>query len=147
VQSQANRLEESLLETIKTAEVNIPHVVVDFTGKGLDGITSITSLDAPHRVYDAILRDSLLDGKPFMQSPIGEACQGQFRRCLLPIGIFAHSPPIWVLALYRRGWRHRCEIRSQPGFRDHGNRRARRRVRGELADRRNRHSHLRSAHG
>ncbi len=72
VQSQANRLEESLLETIRAAQVNIPHVVVDFAGKGLDGITSITSLDAPHRVYDAILRDSLLDGKPFMQSPIGE---------------------------------------------------------------------------
>lgn len=72
VQSQANRLEESLLETIREGQVSIPHVVVDFSGKRLEGISQITSLDAPHRVYDAILRDSLLDGKPFMESPLGE---------------------------------------------------------------------------
>src|SRR5207302_270669 len=35
------------------------------------GLTEITSLDAPHRVYDAILRDSLLDSQPFMKSPLG----------------------------------------------------------------------------
>jgi CRISPR-associated protein Csb1 len=45
---------------------------VDFSNTQLDGIMKITSLDAPHRVYDAILRDSLLDGKRFMESPIGE---------------------------------------------------------------------------
>src|SRR5262249_46652780 len=49
----------------------IPHVVVDFTGKSLAGITEITSLDAPHRVYDAIFRDSLLDGEPFMKTNLG----------------------------------------------------------------------------
>jgi len=70
VQSQANRLEEYLLVAIGDG-VAIPHVVVDFSGKGLDGIARITSLDAPHRVYDAILRDSLLDGEPFMKSAKG----------------------------------------------------------------------------
>ena len=48
-----------------------PRALVDFTQAGLDGITKITSLDAPHRVYDAILRDSLLDGQPFMKSAVG----------------------------------------------------------------------------
>lgn len=72
VQSQANRLEEILLATIESSEAVVPHIVVDFAGKQLEGITRITSLDAPHRVYDAILRDSQLDGKPFMQSPVGE---------------------------------------------------------------------------
>lgn len=77
VQSQANRLEESLLGIIREKSLCIPHVVVDFTGKGLEGISTITSLEAPHRVYDAIFRDSLLDGKPFINnsagnSPIGE---------------------------------------------------------------------------
>lgn len=72
VQSQANRLEESLLAAIRDGGVGIPHVTVDFTGRGLDGIAEITSLDAPHRVYDAILRDSLLDGQPFMESALGE---------------------------------------------------------------------------
>jgi CRISPR-associated protein Csb1 len=71
VQSQANRLEECLLEAIRDG-VRIPHVVVDFSKTGLDGIATITSLDAPHRIYDAILRDSLLDGKPFMDSAAGK---------------------------------------------------------------------------
>ena len=71
VQSQANRLEEGLLEAIRDG-VPIPHVVVDFSKAEFDGITEITSLDAPHRVYDAILRDSLLDGEPFMNSIDGK---------------------------------------------------------------------------
>lgn len=71
VQSQANRLEESLLAVISDG-VPIPHVEVDFTEAGLEGISRITSLDAPHRVYDAILRDSLYDGKGFMDSDVGQ---------------------------------------------------------------------------
>lgn len=74
VQSQANRLEESLLEAIDD-EVTIPHVVVDFSDSKLAGVTQITSLDAPHRVYDAILRDSLTTGdqpEKFMESAIGK---------------------------------------------------------------------------
>lgn len=75
VQSQANRLEEALLAAVTDGEeqsrVSIPYVTVDFRGKGLEPLEQITSLDAPHRVYDAILRDSLLDGVPFMQSETG----------------------------------------------------------------------------
>src|SRR5215475_4475543 len=43
VQSQANRLEECLLEAIRGG-VPIPHVIVDFSKAGLDGIAAITSL-------------------------------------------------------------------------------------------------------
>jgi CRISPR-associated protein Csb1 len=71
VQSQANRLEECLLEAIRGDGLPVPYVEVDFTGAKLDGISKITSLDAPHRVYDAILRDSLHNDKPFMESNIG----------------------------------------------------------------------------
>ncbi len=71
VQSQANRLEECLLAAISDG-ISIPYVEVDFTGVNLDGISKITSLDAPHRVYDAILRDSLYDGTPFMESDVGQ---------------------------------------------------------------------------
>jgi len=71
VQSQANRLEECLLDAIRDG-VPIPHVVVDFREAKLDGITEITSLDAPHRIYDAILRDSLLKREPFMDSADGK---------------------------------------------------------------------------
>ncbi len=73
VQSQANRLEEALLAVIREeVQVHIPHLTVDFRGKGLTGIDEITSLDAPHRVFDAILRDSLLDDTPFMSSALGK---------------------------------------------------------------------------
>jgi CRISPR-associated protein Csb1 len=71
VQSQANRLEECLMQAARD-KMSIPRVVVDFSKSGLDGITEITSLDAPHRVYDAILRDSLLNGEPFMNSDVGK---------------------------------------------------------------------------
>lgn len=71
VQSQANRLEEALLAAADQGRLRIPYVTVDFSGAGLDPLKRITSLDAPHRVYDAILRDSLLDGQPFMQSEPG----------------------------------------------------------------------------
>ena len=50
----------------------IPYVTVDFRGAGLDPLEQITSLDAPHRVYDAIFRDSFLDDEPFMQSQPGK---------------------------------------------------------------------------
>lgn len=71
VQSQANRLEDCLLAAIGEG-LTVPHVVVDFTDAGLDGIARITSLEAPHRVYDAILRDSLLGDEPFMKSAVGQ---------------------------------------------------------------------------
>ena len=61
VQSQANRLEEALLavaeEEIDDLSVPLPYVTVDFQGKELEPLKRVTSLDAPHRVYDAILVD------------------------------------------------------------------------------------------
>ncbi len=72
VQSQANRLEESLLAAVNAGAIELPYIEVDFSGAGIAGLGRITSLDAPHRVYDAILRDSLLEGTPFMDSAIGQ---------------------------------------------------------------------------
>jgi CRISPR-associated protein Csb1 len=72
VQSQANRLEESLLAAVDAGAIELPRIEVDFVEAGVPDVGRITSLDAPHRVYDAILRDSTLDGVPFMQSAAGE---------------------------------------------------------------------------
>lgn len=72
VQSQANRLEEALLEAVRTGGIPLPRLSVDFGPGGLNSIGEITLLDAPHRVFDAILRDSLLDGGPFQKSPLGD---------------------------------------------------------------------------
>ena len=85
VQSQANRLEEALLAAAERDGLPLPYVTVDFRNAGLDPRERITSLDAPHRVYGAILRDSLQDDEPFMQSKAGrrlaEALQGTRQRC------------------------------------------------------------------
>ena len=71
VQSQANRMEESLLTAATEEAIPLPYIMVDFRDARLHPLEQITSLDAPHRVYDAIIRDSLLDDVPFMQSEPG----------------------------------------------------------------------------
>ncbi len=72
VQSQANRLEEALLRAADAGRIALPRIVVDFAQVGLNSIGAITSLDAPHRVFDAILRDSLLGTQKFLsESDIG----------------------------------------------------------------------------
>jgi CRISPR-associated protein Csb1 len=70
VQSQANRMEEALVEAI-AGGLSIPVVEVDFAETGIDGLAPISSLVAPHRLFDAVLRDSALDGVPFMKSTLG----------------------------------------------------------------------------
>lgn len=73
VQSQANRLEEALLTAMRAGEITVPHIVVDFRGQQHDGMDlsdlgEITSLDAPHRVFDAIIRDSEEGGTRFTET-------------------------------------------------------------------------------
>ena len=80
VQSQANRLEEVLLSAIHENSISIPHIVVDFNGEkseeaDVSDIGEITSLDAPHRIFDAIIRDSQLDGEDFTNTKIYKALQ------------------------------------------------------------------------
>ena len=87
VQSQANRMELALQEAVDAHRLRLPLVEVDFSehdptgdldadrdaGRLLDTVGKVTSLQAPHRLADAILRDSELDGVPFRQSDIGKA--------------------------------------------------------------------------
>lgn len=73
VQAQANRMEEALQAALDAGRVKVPVLSVDFTGLGLlDEVGRVTSLEAPHRVADAILRDSLLNGQPFRKSELGK---------------------------------------------------------------------------
>jgi CRISPR-associated protein Csb1 len=75
VQSQANRMEQALKEAFYRGpgqEADLPVITVDFAAAGLPEIGEVTSLDAPHRLADAILRDSLLDGQPFPKTSIGQ---------------------------------------------------------------------------
>ena len=72
VQSQANRMEDALQDAIDRGHIKMPLIIVEF-GNEVADIQRVTSLQAPHRAADAILRDSLLDGKPFRQSEVGKA--------------------------------------------------------------------------
>ena len=74
VASQANAMELSLLRAVRDGQVQLPLVSTDFRGlDGLEGLSTISSLEAPHRIFDAILRDSLLDDQLFRMSPPGRA--------------------------------------------------------------------------
>ena len=83
VQSQANRMEEALQRAIDDGRIKIPVADVDFSpyfpGDGLekdmrleDPVGRVGTLQAPHRIADAILRDSLLNGVRFRDSEIGK---------------------------------------------------------------------------
>jgi len=73
VQSQANRMEEALQQAVDEGRIKIPVIEVDFShGDLLAEVGKVTSLQAPHRIADAILRDSLLDGAPFRKSETGK---------------------------------------------------------------------------
>lgn len=71
VQSQANRMELALLEACRGGRIQLPLVTARFDDERLKKKFTVTSLEAPHRVADAILRDSLLDGMIFRKSAKG----------------------------------------------------------------------------
>ena len=74
VASQANRAEMSLLEGWEAGELQFPVPYVDFSeDSGVTDYEKLTVLDAPHRLADAIFRDSLLDGTLFRLTEIGRA--------------------------------------------------------------------------
>jgi len=66
VQSQANRIEQALLEVVDAGEVDLPLLAVQVGGHG-----RVTTLEAPHRIYDAIFRDSMLEGVRFRETELG----------------------------------------------------------------------------
>lgn len=76
VASQANRMEEALLAAWEANELSFPVIGVDFSGDDqLRDLGAVTTLQAPHRIADAILRDATdLDGKTlFRDLPAGRA--------------------------------------------------------------------------
>jgi CRISPR-associated protein Csb1 len=80
-------MELALQEAVEDGRISLPLVVVDFSehdptgdleadeaaGRLIEKVGRITSLQVPHRLADAILRDSELDGVPFRKSARGKA--------------------------------------------------------------------------
>jgi CRISPR-associated protein Csb1 len=102
VQSQANRMEAALQEGVDAEDISVPLLVVDFSafaptgdldadaaaGRFLDNVGRITSLEVPHRLADAILRDSEWNGTLFRRSEKGR---------LLNVASPANATPVFEL--------------------------------------------------
>lgn len=108
VQSQANRIELALLDASRDKRITLPVVSVRFDpheihaffedkGNTAMGLI-VTSLDAPHRVADAILRDSLLEGVSFRRSSKGRVLDTVHVRNAT--GLFGLNPTALVLGLW-----------------------------------------------
>lgn len=99
VSAQARRMGMTLLAAVRSGILHMPYVAVDFSEfPGLVDDDEVTSLDAPHRIYDAILRDSeTLDGTPFPRTPT------------LPGAGCGESPAEWCRIHCRARWAGRGE--------------------------------------
>ena len=74
VASQANRAELALLDGWERDELTFPVPYVDFSeAEEVTDYEKLTVMEAPHRLADAVFRDSLLDGTLFRLSNVGRA--------------------------------------------------------------------------
>lgn len=91
VASQANRFELALLDAYRGGELSVPLVSTDFRNiEGLERFDRVSSLEAPHRIFDAILRDSLLGDLLFRLSDPGQAITEATVKSAAPL--FHYSP-------------------------------------------------------
>ena len=98
VQSQANRMELALLEAHRAETVRLPLLVTRFDQEELLKKFSVTSLEAPHRVADALFRDSLLDGTIFRKSEKGRILDiAEVRNAT---GLFGLCPTALIFGLW-----------------------------------------------
>jgi CRISPR-associated protein Csb1 len=99
VASQANRMEEALLEGWRRQHLAFPVVWVDFSvEEGLQDLEQISALQAPHRIADALLRDSVLDGTPFRDTAIGKDFTDS--RVTYATGMYKHCPTALIFGIW-----------------------------------------------
>jgi len=91
-------MEAALLETHRSGRINLPLVVARFDQSDLLKKFTVSSLDAPHRVADAIFRDSLLDGTIFRKSEKGQILDTADVRDAT--GLFGLCPTALVFGLW-----------------------------------------------
>ena len=72
VQSQANRMEEALQALWSERRIALPVITVDFADVAPE-VGRVTSLTAPHRIADALLRDSQLGDTLFRYTTLGRS--------------------------------------------------------------------------
>ncbi len=102
VQSQANRMELALLDAWrnrqKPEDFPLPIIIVDFKESIVPDVGQITSLELPHRIADAILRDSLFENTPFRETQIGLQLNQISPRNATPL--FAYCPTALLFGMW-----------------------------------------------
>ena len=98
VQSQANRMELALLEAHRAGHIKLPLLVARFDQHELLKKFTVTSLEAPHRVADALFRDSRLGGVMFRKSERGKILDAAEVRNAT--GLFGLCPTALVFGLW-----------------------------------------------
>ncbi len=98
VQSQANRMESALQEAIDAGTLTLPLIETMIKGYG-----RVTVLQAPHRLYDSILRDSELDGVRFWHSELGHRLMAA--RLQSATALYEYCPQMLLFG----GWHSQAE--------------------------------------
>ena len=99
VASQANRAELALLNGWERGELKFPVPYVDFShDEGATDYERLTVLEAPHRLADAIFRDSILDNTLFRLSDIGRAITDATPRNAT--NLFRYSPTSLLFGMW-----------------------------------------------
>ena len=99
VASQANRAELALLEGWERGELQFPVPYVDFTvSDEIMDFNKLTVLEAPHRIADAIFRDSLLNDTLFRLSDVGIAITDATPRNAT--ALFRYSPTALLFGMW-----------------------------------------------
>ncbi len=98
VAQQAHVLSNALSDAVYDGFA-LPRIGVDFsTVEGLEDFGIHTDLEVPHRVYDAILRDSIDGDLPFRSGTIGKAITNATTKNASPL--FRHAPTVALFG----GW-------------------------------------------
>ena len=90
VASQANRFELALLEAVRRGQLAMPLTSVDFSPTPELGLDRLSDLEAPHRIFDALLRDSYDGDLLFRFGGAGRAITEATSRNAA--ALFHHSP-------------------------------------------------------
>lgn len=96
VQSQANRVEEALLLAHRAGRSPYPDIEIDVDAA--TGHESYSVLQLSHRIYDAVLRKTLVDGELFPDTAVGKAVYTA--RAERASALLEHAPVVLALG----GW-------------------------------------------
>jgi len=94
VQAQANRLEQALRLAYEQGGIQLPPIVSDLSEK-FPQIGRITTLDAPHRIANAIFRDSEQGKTPFPETDIGRRFAAARATYAIPLLELCPTAPIF----------------------------------------------------